>query len=223
MSGELNGWWRVGIPIVSPVVHLLFRIRVNGIEHVPARGPAILAFNHVSALDGPVIAIEMARRLGRESRFLVAAEQFRKPFTGWILRRYEQIPIRRGEQDVDALAEAVVTVREGALAAISPEGRVNDDGEEGLQRIRSGLARIALPTGAPIIPVGIWGTQRRYPRSGLTMRRPWRIRLGLAFGPPMLLEGDASEPADVESVGSRVRERLEQEVAHARELAGEGP
>jgi 1-acyl-sn-glycerol-3-phosphate acyltransferase len=222
MSGELNAWWRVGVPIVSPLVHLLFRVQVDGIEHVPARGPAILAFNHVSALDGPVIAVETARRLGRESRFLVAAEQFRKPFIGWILRRYDQIPIRRGESDVDALEEAVITVREGALAAIAPEGRVNDDGEEGLQRIRSGLARIALPTGAPIVPVGIWGTQQRYPRSGFTMRRPLRIRLGLAFGPPMLLEGDAGEPGDVETLGTRVRERLERQVAQARQLASVG-
>ncbi len=222
MSGELNPWWRAGLPIVTPIVRLLFRMRAQGIEHVPARGPAILAFNHVSALDGPVVAIETARRLGRQSRFLVAAEQFSKPFIGWVLRRFAQIPVRRGQGDADALEEAVTTIRDGALAAIAPEGRVNDDDAAGLQRIRTGLARIALPTGAPIVPVGVWGTQRRYPRSGFTVRRPWRPRLGLAFGPPILPDGDAADPNDVEALTQRVRERLEEQVALARVLAGEG-
>jgi 1-acyl-sn-glycerol-3-phosphate acyltransferase len=220
MPGELNAWWRVGIPIVSPIERGLFSVRIEGVEHIPARGPAILAFNHVSVLDGPVLAIEAARRLSRESRFLVAAEQFRRPFIGWILRRYDQIPIRRGEGDTGALDDAIATVRRGALAAVSPEGRVNDDGAGQLQRLRRGLARIALPTGAPIVPVGIWGTQLRYPRSGFTVRRPWRPKLGLAFGPPLLPEGDADTLADVEALTDRVRLHLERQVERARSLFG---
>ena len=73
------------LPLASGLVRLLFRPRLRGIEHVPATGPAILAFNHVSFLDGPVLAIEVARALRRETRFLVAAEMFRKPLIGWIL------------------------------------------------------------------------------------------------------------------------------------------
>jgi 1-acyl-sn-glycerol-3-phosphate acyltransferase len=222
VSGELNAWWRTGIPIVTPILRLLFRVRIEGLEHVPARGPAILAFNHVSVLDGPVLAIETARRLKRESRFLVAAEQFRRPLVGWILRRYEQIPIRRGEGDTSALDEAITTIRKGALAAVAPEGRVNDDGALTLQRLRRGLARIALPTGAPIVPVGVWGTQHKYPRGGWTTRRPWRPKLGLAFGPPLLPEGDAETPSDVDALTDRLRTHLERQVERARSLAGDG-
>jgi 1-acyl-sn-glycerol-3-phosphate acyltransferase len=221
VSGELNGWWRVGVPIVSPIERLLFSVRVDGIEHVPARGPAILAFNHVSVLDGPVLAIETARRLSRESRFLVAAEQFKRPLVGWILRRYDQIPIRRGQGDKGALDEAIATVRRGALAAVSPEGRVNDDGVMGLQRLRSGLARIALPTGAPIVPVGVWGTQLRYPRSGFTVRRPWRPKLGLAFGPPLLPDGDADTPGDIEALTGRLKVQLERQIERARAITAD--
>jgi 1-acyl-sn-glycerol-3-phosphate acyltransferase len=221
VRGELNRWWRVGVPIVTPLVHGLFRVRAEGFEHVPLTGPAILAFNHVSVLDGPILAIETGRRLGRETRFLTAAEAFRKPVWGWILRRYEQIPVRRGEGDGDALEEAILTIRGGALAGISPEGRVNEDGDDGLQRIKRGVARIALPTGAPIVPVGIWGTQRRYPRAGLHLRRPWRPRLGLAFGAPIIPEGDVETPADVSALVDRVRARLEAQVARARALAGD--
>src|SRR4029453_12615641 len=88
-GGELNRWWRGGLPIVAPLVRILFRVRVVGVEHVPSTGPAILAFNHVSALDGPVLAIELARHIKRESRFLVAAEFFRRRLVGWVLRRAE--------------------------------------------------------------------------------------------------------------------------------------
>ena len=216
---ELNLWWRFGLPIFTPLLRLLLRVRVEGSEHVPSRGSAIVAFNHVSVLDGPVIAIETARRIRRETRFLVAAEVFRKPVIGWILRCYEQIPIRRGEADVDALDEAIDTVKKGALAAIAPEGRVNDDAETDLQRIRGGVARMALPTGAPIIPVGVWGTHRRWSRAGIHLHRPFRPRVGVAFGAPILPAGDVEDRSDIDSLTERLRERLVEQVARAKQLA----
>ena len=216
---ELNRWWRIGVPLLTPLLRLLLRVRVEGTEHVPSRGPAVLAFNHVSMLDGPVLAIETARRLKRETRYLVAAEMFHKRVIGWALRRYDQIPIRRGEGDVAALDEAIDTVRAGALAAIAPEGRIHEEPDQGLQRVRSGVARIALPTGAPVIPVGIWGTHRRWPRGGIRYGRPWRPHVGLAFGEPILPAGDAYSDADIDAFVERMRERLEAQVARARELA----
>jgi 1-acyl-sn-glycerol-3-phosphate acyltransferase len=221
-GSELNGWWRAGVPITSPLVHLLFRVRVVGLEHVPLRGPAVLAFNHVSVLDGPVLAIVASRGLKREIRFLVAAEQFRGVFFGRILRWFEQIPVRRGSGDTGALDEAIATVHQGALAAIAPEGRVDDHGgAQGLQRIRGGVARIAIPTGAPVVPVGIWGTQRRWPHSGLSWRRPWRPRLAISFGPPILPFGSVDDPADLEIFRGRLRGHLEEQVERARRLAGD--
>ncbi len=77
-AGELNPWWRFGLLLIAPVVRALFRVRIVGVEHVPARGAAIVAFNHVSALDGPALAIELSRRTRRETRFLVAAEFFQQ-------------------------------------------------------------------------------------------------------------------------------------------------
>ena len=220
-GGELNRWWRVGLPFAAPLVRMWFRVRVSGAEHVPLNGPAILAFNHVSALDGPILAIEVARGIQRESRFLVAAEFFRKRFVGWILRRYEQIPIRRGEGDGPALDEALIAVKGGALLGVAPEGTVNPE-PPSLMRIRSGVARIALPTGAPVIPVGIWGTQRRWPRSGPTWRRPWRPPLGIAFGEPLLPAGDPDEERDLDDLRERLRIRLERQIQTARALTDEG-
>jgi 1-acyl-sn-glycerol-3-phosphate acyltransferase len=218
--GDLNVWWRVGIPFVLPIERLLFRVRVTGIHHVPFTGPAILAFVHISVLDGPCLAIEVAWRRRRAVRFLVAAEVFEMPVSGWFLRRYRQIPIRRGRSDAGALDEAIATIRRGALAAIAPEGSVNPEPGE-LQRIRSGIARIALPTGAPVIPVGMWGTHRRWSKPGRHWRPTLRPRLGVAFGEPIQPTGDVSRQEDVDGLLERVREGLQRQLAAARMLAGD--
>jgi 1-acyl-sn-glycerol-3-phosphate acyltransferase len=218
VQGELNAWWRIGLLFAAPLVRLLFRVRVVDVERVPRAGPAILVFNHLSVLDGPIVAIETALRSRREVRFLVAAEAFRTPLIGWILHRYEQIPIRRGQGDAPALDEAITAIRAGALAALAPEGRVNDDGADTIQRIRSGVARIAMPSGAPVIPVGIWGTQERWPRSGLRLRPPWRPGLSLAFGASIVPEGDVGDHGDVSRFIDRVRMGIEEQVARARAL-----
>ena len=221
-GGELNRWWRVGLPIVTPLVRLVFRTRVDGLEHLPSSGATIVAFNHISALDGPVLAIEIGRRIKRESRFLVAAEFFRKAFFGWILRRYDQIPIRRGEGDGSALEAALTAVKEGVLLAVAPEGTVNPDPDT-LMRIRSGVARVALPSGAPVVPVGIWGTHRRWPATGLSWGRPWRPRLAIVFGEPLLAAGDVDDDGDVEAFRERLRAHLVRQAERARSISGEPP
>jgi 1-acyl-sn-glycerol-3-phosphate acyltransferase len=217
-AGELNPWWRCGLWVASPLLRLLFRVRISGLEHVPARGPTLLAFNHVSALDGPALAIAYAARTRRPVRFLVAAEFFSRWFHGWVLRTFEQIPIRRGQGDGAALDAALDALRAGSVIAIAPEGAVNTDPEH-LQRIRSGIARLALPTGAPIVPVGMWGTQLRWPRGGMRWSRPCRPALVIAFGPPILPDGDVTSEDDVDILRDRVRDRLEDQLAIARSRA----
>ena len=220
-AGELNPWWRIGTLLTLPLVRGSFRVRLAGLEHVPSAGPAILAFNHVSALDGPVLAIEVAWRLRRQTRFLVAAEFFERRRFRWVLRSYEQIPVHRGEGNDIALDRAIETVRRGAMAAISPEGRVNDGDPTQLQRIRSGVARVALATGASIVPVGIWGTQHRWPRSGLRYGPPWRPRLAIAFGNPILPASGPDSADALAHLSDRLRDRLEAQVAQARAMTGE--
>jgi 1-acyl-sn-glycerol-3-phosphate acyltransferase len=218
--GDLNAWWRFGVPVVELIVRALFRVRVAGVHHIPLDGPAILAFVHVSVLDGPCLAAEVAWRRRRTVRFLVAAENFDVPVSGWILRRYRQIPVRRGKSDDGALDEVIATIRRGAVTAIAPEGTVNPTPGE-LQRIRSGIARIAFPTGAPVIPVGIWGTHRRWPKAGRHWGRPLRPRLGFAFGQPIEPEGDLSQQDDVDAFLALVREALQRQLTEARSLAGD--
>ncbi len=154
-SGELNVWWRIGVILVGAFFRIWFRLRVAGVEHVPTRGPAVLAGNHLSAIDGIFLAQVVGARRRRETRFLVAAEFFKRRRIAWALKLYRQIPLRRGEGDRRAIDEAVRTIRAGAMSGIYPEGRVNPDPDAGMLRGRRGIARIALAAGAPVVPVGI--------------------------------------------------------------------
>jgi 1-acyl-sn-glycerol-3-phosphate acyltransferase len=213
---EMNWIWAIGAPLVRALLGVCFRLRIEGVEHVPRRGSVIIAPNHVSVLDGPAVVATVGTHRWRATRNLIAAEIF-SGLTGWILRQARQIPIRRGTGDTGALDEAVDVVRGGACAGVFPEGRVSDDPSAGLQRIRSGLTRIALPTGAPVVPVGIWGTQRVWPKAGLDraaiVRRP---SLAIVFGPALMPAG--STPAEFRE---RYRVALEAQVARARQLAGD--
>ena len=221
-GSELNGWWRAGLALVGPVLRLLFDLRWAGIERVPRAGQALLAANHVSSLDGVVLAYLVARRRNRPTRYLVAAEFFDRRFHGFWLRTFKQIPIRRGMGDSGALDEAVATVRSGAVAGIFPEGTVNPDPDGAMLRGRTGVTRIALAARAPVIPVGIWGTQMRWPRTGLRFRRPLRPTVALAFGPPVEPLGDPSSPDDVQAFTELIMTRIVEQTAAARDLSGRG-
>jgi 1-acyl-sn-glycerol-3-phosphate acyltransferase len=216
--GDLNVWWRLGIAVLGPVARALFRIRVVGAGHVPSDSAAIVASNHVSALDGPILAVVIARERRRMTRFVTGAEFFERPAYGWILRLFRQIPIRRGTGDDRALDEAVGTVRSGAVAGIFPEGRVNAAPDDGLQRGRTGVGRIARAAEVPIVPVAIWGTQHRWPRQGLRWNRPWRTTVAVAFGPPLTV--DASD--DAAELAARVMDSIEDSLDRARHLRGDG-
>jgi 1-acyl-sn-glycerol-3-phosphate acyltransferase len=220
--GDLNGWWRFGVVVVGFLARLVFRIRVAGSERVPAAGPAILACNHVSALDGLALAFVTGKHARRMTRFLVAAEFFEKATVGWGLRLYRQIPLDRGKADAGALDEAVETIRSGAVAGIFPEGKVNADPEGGLQRGRRGVGRIALATGAPVVPVGIWGTQDRWPKAGLHYRRPWRRTFAVVYGDPIEPRGEAGSVDDVQVFTDLAMTGIAKQAAEARTLATAG-
>ena len=217
--GDLNGWWLFGIAVVGFFARIAFRLRVEGTDRVPPAGPAIVAANHVSALDGVVLALTTSSRSKRMTRFLVAAEFFRKIRFGWALRLYRQIPIRRGERDQGALDVAIETIRGGALAGIFPEGTVNPKPDEGLSRGRTGAARIALATAAPVVPVGISGTQDRWPKSGLHVRRPWRPVVAVSYGEPISPNGAADSAVDVQAFTDLVMAAIEEQTEQARKLA----
>jgi 1-acyl-sn-glycerol-3-phosphate acyltransferase len=216
---DLGPFARLGLWVMGLAARALFRIRIAGIEHLPPTGPAVVAGNHVSALDGVLLGLVVWHRGHRVTRFLTADEFFSKRLYGAVLRAYRQIPLRRGERDADALAEAVTTVRDGAVAGIYPEGRVNPEPYGPLQRGHSGVARIALAADAPVVPVATWGTQDRWPKPGLRFTRPFRPVVAFVFGPPIVLEGDPGNPDAARAAAETVMAAIGELVPRARGLA----
>ena len=211
--------WIVGAPLVRALMATVFRVRIEGLDNVPRDGAVIVAPNHISVLDGPAVSAVTGIGRWRPTRNLIAGEVFHGVI-GWILRQARQVPIRRGSGDTGALDEAIAATGTGSCVGIFPEGRVNDDARSGLQRIRSGLTRIAFPNLTPVVPVGIWGTHEVWPRRGLDRgsllrRHTMAIVYGSALVPhPQELAGEFRD---------RYREALEMVLARARTLAEDLP
>ncbi|MEX0684139.1 MAG: lysophospholipid acyltransferase family protein [Dehalococcoidia bacterium] len=151
---------------------------VKGKENVPRTGPVILAFNHMSNGDPPVLTGAMPRRL----TWMVKAEWFKTPVVGQLFRLAGMIPVRRFEADLQALRRAQEALEDGGALGMFPEG--HRSGDKGLQKGEPGTALIALRTGAPIVPTAIWGTEHvKLPRDLLR-----RTRAHVRFGKPFRLD-----------------------------------
>lgn len=160
-----------------PVVKLVFRHRATGTEHVPRSGGFVLAANHWSNFDPWPLAIPFFPR--RFFRFMAKAELFWFPL-GLVIRAAGGFPVRRGEQDEEAIAAAVGLARGGHAVVMFPEGTRRRKGlrKKYEARFRTGAARIALEAGVPLVPAGISGTDR--------LARLGRLRV--AYGPPVDVE-----------------------------------
>ena len=205
---------------VGSLFRLSHRLHIEGLDQIPAAGAAILAANHVSPLDPIAVALAAARR-GRTVRYVGAAEVFRIPVIGWGLRRLRQIPIHRGRGDRAAVEEAARVVANGALAGIFPEGRLGT-GEQLLPG-RRGTARLSIAAGAPVIPIGVWGMQRRWPRGGMKLRLPLRPVAAVVIGTPIEASGDLESADDLQRLTDVVMSSISELVERAKVVAGDRP
>jgi 1-acyl-sn-glycerol-3-phosphate acyltransferase len=173
-------YWFLKFVAIGPVVHLVFRPKAEGTEHVPATGGAILASNHLSAADWIFMPLSLKRRV----TFLAKAEYFTgKGVKGFLQRAFfsgaGQVPIDRSSASAaeNAIQTGVRTLREGKLLGIYPEGTRSPDGC--LFRGKIGVARMALETGVPVVPVAMIYRKRRLP-FGKAM-----VRVKVVFGKPL--------------------------------------
>jgi 1-acyl-sn-glycerol-3-phosphate acyltransferase len=184
--------------IVAPLFRLYFRMHVSGDEHIPAEGPAIVAPNHKSFWDSFFIGVCTHRHV----RFMAKTELIQARY-GRLLVRLGAFPVRRGQADADALETARTILRQGGLLALFPEGtRVRDPDELG--NPRRGAGRLALETGAPLVPCAITGTEKLF-RAGLPMPR----RVQVAFSEPIPVSDLAATP---EAAAALISETLWPEV-----------
>ncbi|HEV3213381.1 MAG TPA: lysophospholipid acyltransferase family protein [Acidimicrobiales bacterium] len=174
------GYWLLKV-VLTPVLLVAYRVRCPGRSQVPARGGAILAANHQSFCDSIFLPLCVRRRV----TYLAKAEYFDSWRTRWFFSAVGQIPIHRGGGSASerALATAREVLADGRLVALYPEGTRAGDGCT--HRGRTGVARLSLDGGVPVIPVGISGTAGVQP-IGRRVPRPFR-RVTVAFGAPRTL------------------------------------
>ena len=173
-------YWFLKWIAIGPWLKLVFRPIVEGADHVPATGPAILASNHLSYADWLFMPLTLPRRV----TFVAKAEYFTTPgLKGWLQKTFfsgaGQVPIDRSGASAaeGALASARQILSEGELFGIYPEGTRSHDGR--LYRGKTGVARLALETGVPVVPVAVVGTDVVAPpgKKFGTFTRP-RVRFG---------------------------------------------
>ncbi len=181
--------------VLSPVFYLLWRVKIEGREHVPTSGPAVLAANHQSFCDSFFLPLAVHRRV----TYVAKAEYFDNWRTAWFFRAAGQIPMQRsgGDASQRALDTATDVLNGGGLLGIYPEGTRAPDLR--LHKGHTGVARLALRCDVPIIPVGIVGTRAVQP-PGSRIMRPFHS-VTIRFGPPVthLCGGEVmtTHPGDV--------------------------
>jgi 1-acyl-sn-glycerol-3-phosphate acyltransferase len=190
-------WYRIAEAVLLPPNKLWFNWRLEGTERIPRSGPLIVAGNHLSYLD-PFAHAYFVVEAGRRPRFLAKRELFDNWFTGMVMRGAGQIPVDRGTGDDRPLRAAAEAIERGEVVVIYPEGTSqSDDAAFGPGRGKTGVARLALMTGVPVLPVATWGGQyvwRRSGRESLRFGRP----IWVVAGAPIDLASSGVDPADVE-------------------------
>lgn len=176
-------YWLLKYVVLGPVLKLIFRPQVQGLENVPRSGAAILASNHLSFSDSIFTPLIVQRRV----TFVAKAEYFTgKGIKGWLTRQFflstGTIPVDRsgGQAAQAALDTQLRVLRSGNIAGIYPEGTRSPDGR--LYRGKTGVARLALTSGAPVIPVALLNTDEIQP-TGRLIPRVRRVRI--RFGTPL--------------------------------------
>lgn len=167
--------------VVAPGVVRWMRPLVEGTGHVPMSGPVILASNHRSNLDIVLLGAVSPRPVN----YLGKRELAEQNRIGPVLVQLGMVPVDRGRGDRGALEQIAAVLRAGDVVGIFPEGTRTPDGA--LHRFRSGAARLAAQTQAPVVPVGVTGTEGWWPRhqKPQTRRRPQRHEITMRFGPPL--------------------------------------
>jgi putative phosphoserine phosphatase / 1-acylglycerol-3-phosphate O-acyltransferase len=198
-------------PFVRSLSFPYARFDIAGVENVPARGPVLLASNHRSYFDVAALAL-VARAIGRPVRFLAKKEVFDAPVVGSIARAVGGIPVNRGSGSGQPLRAAEAALKAGEVVIVLPQGTIprGYDFFDPVLHGKTGTARLAASTGAPVVPVGLWGTEQVWPRSSRVpdftlVRNPPKIRVRV--GKPLSLSlSDAK--ADTETIMEAIRALL---------------
>jgi 1-acyl-sn-glycerol-3-phosphate acyltransferase len=186
---SLPVYW-IARAILQPAILIWFRLERHGRAHIPKSGPVILAANHRSFLDPFLVGICLRRPV----YFVAKEELFRRRWQGWLLNALGAYPVRRGESDAESVETSKAILARGDAVVIFPEGTRIRSGALGSPK--RGVGRLALETGAPVVPIAIAGSERA--RRGLVIRPvKLRVRCGRPLTFPRLETASPSLAAEV--------------------------
>jgi 1-acyl-sn-glycerol-3-phosphate acyltransferase len=184
------GWtYALGRVVLTLPTILLYRVRAIGIKNIPKKGPLVLAPNHFSQMDHFLIAAYLRRKV----RFMAKSQMFGPPLLTYIYKHGGVFPVRRGQHDEEAMETARQLIHQGEMVLVYAEGGRSRSGKLG--EPKPGIGRIALETGAPIVPVAIHGSERA--RQWKRFRFP---KVTVQFGEPVSfpIEGAPSRERQLE-------------------------
>jgi len=198
-------YWVVWV-VFRLLARALFRLQVSGAHHVPKRGGVVIASNHASYLDIPILGCGMRR----QASFIGRMDLFEGP-AGWLMRYLGWIPIRRERVDRKGFDEAIRRVQAGQAVVIYPEGSRTEDGK--LQPGKPGVGMIVAATGCPVVPAFLEGTYDALPLGAKWIRlRPVRVTYGAPMDFSALLQdagGEDKKKALYQRISQEVMDRIE--------------
>ncbi len=212
---RLGFWQRFAVMLVLPVMTVWTRRNWRGMEKIPPAGGVILVPNHVSHFD-PLVVAHYIYKAGRWPRFLGKASLWRVPIIGPLLVRTKQVPVERGSVEaVKSLESLVQALDDGGAVVIYPEGTTTRHPDLWPMRGKTGAARLALLTGAPVVPIANWGAQAVFdPRTNKLKAR--RASVTVTTGEPI----DLSRWAGVEPTREVLEEMTDKIMVGIRDLLG---
>ncbi len=214
-------YWTVWI-IVRGFARLLFHLQVSGQDHIPRTGGVLIAANHASYLDIPILGCALPRRASFIGRMDLFAG-----IVGSVLRYLGWIPIRRGQVDRKAFDEAVRRLKAGQVVVIYPEGTRTEDGQ--LQPGKPGIGMMAATAGCPVLPALLEGTYDALPPGAHWIRlRPIRVAFGepIDFSAALESESEDKMKSVYQQFSQEIMDRIaalrKENVSHPAHVPGEG-
>ena len=172
--------------LLLPFLKIFFRWRLIGVEKIPKRGPVIVACNHISYFD-PLCHAYIIDRSGRKCRFFAKSELWKNPFLHFVLTHAHQIPVERGTGESGPVEKAIERIGKGELVVIYPEATITTNPDLTPMQGKTGVGRVAVATGAPVVPIAVWGSHWVRPKKRKAVQK-FRRLITLKAGDPMTFD-----------------------------------
>jgi 1-acyl-sn-glycerol-3-phosphate acyltransferase len=195
-----RGWRKFTTIVLPPLIRALMKRDWHGHRNIPREGGLILAVNHLSYADWPAVAL-FSYQSGRYPVFLIKSPVFGVRGVGWLLRKFGQLPVHRGQTDAAlVLKDVEQAITDGACVVFYAEGTATRDPGLWPMVAKTGVARVALSTGAPVIPVAHWGAQHILPYGTKKLHLFPRTTVQMVAGPPVDLSEYRGKPLNTETL-----------------------